>query len=98
MGRELDSLADVISFGIAPAVMAYACGMQGLYERVIWFFSWPVAYRDWRATTSPRKRSQGTGKVEYFEGTPIPTSIVLARILTVAASRNAIGTNTGSVH
>ena len=30
MGRELDSLADVISFGVAPAVLGYACGMQGL--------------------------------------------------------------------
>jgi CDP-diacylglycerol---serine O-phosphatidyltransferase len=27
-GRELDSLADVISFGIAPAVLAFAWGMQ----------------------------------------------------------------------
>ncbi len=35
MGRELDSLADVISFGVAPAVLAYAVGMQGLYDRVI---------------------------------------------------------------
>ena len=32
MGRELDSLADVISFGVAPAVIAYGCGMQGLYD------------------------------------------------------------------
>jgi CDP-diacylglycerol--serine O-phosphatidyltransferase len=29
MGRELDSLADVISFGVAPAAIAYGCGMQG---------------------------------------------------------------------
>ena len=27
-GREIDSLADVISFGIAPAVLAYAWGVQ----------------------------------------------------------------------
>jgi CDP-diacylglycerol--serine O-phosphatidyltransferase len=27
-GRELDSLADVISFGIAPAILAYAWGVQ----------------------------------------------------------------------
>src|SRR5438270_5349441 len=27
-GRELDSLADVITFGIAPAVLAYAWGIQ----------------------------------------------------------------------
>ena len=35
LGRELDSLADVISFGVAPAVIAYGCGMQGLYDRVV---------------------------------------------------------------
>ena len=35
MGRELDSLADVISFGVAPAIIAYGCGMQGLYDRVV---------------------------------------------------------------
>src|SRR2546425_367926 len=29
-GRELDSLADVISFGIAPAVLAFAWGIQFL--------------------------------------------------------------------
>src|SRR5262249_20218797 len=38
MGRELDSLADVISFGVAPAAIAYGCGMQGLYDRVVLVF------------------------------------------------------------
>jgi CDP-diacylglycerol--serine O-phosphatidyltransferase len=28
MGCELDSLADIISFGVAPAVIGYGCGMQ----------------------------------------------------------------------
>ncbi|WP_243689418.1 CDP-alcohol phosphatidyltransferase family protein [Geotalea toluenoxydans] len=28
MGRDLDSLADIVSFGVAPAVIAYGCGMQ----------------------------------------------------------------------
>jgi len=35
MGRELDSLADVISFGVAPAAIAYAAGMKGLWDVVI---------------------------------------------------------------
>ena len=30
LGRELDSLADVISFGVAPAAIAYGAGMNGL--------------------------------------------------------------------
>src|SRR6201993_1505251 len=38
MGRELDSLADVISFGVAPAAIAYGCGMQGLVDRVVLAF------------------------------------------------------------
>src|SRR5947209_16249551 len=29
-GKQFDSLADVISFGIAPAVLAYAWGVRGL--------------------------------------------------------------------
>jgi len=39
-GRELDSLADVISFGIAPAVLAYAWGMQFIDASI-----GPTAYR-----------------------------------------------------
>jgi len=31
LGRELDSLADVISFGVAPAIIAYGAGMDGLW-------------------------------------------------------------------
>jgi CDP-diacylglycerol--serine O-phosphatidyltransferase len=94
IGRELDSLADVISFGVAPAVMAYACGMQGLYDRVILvFFVACGVSRLARYNVTAEALSEGTGKVKYFEGTPIPTSIVLAGVLTVAASQNAIGSN-----
>jgi CDP-diacylglycerol--serine O-phosphatidyltransferase len=35
MGRELDSLAGVISFGVAPAAIAYGAGMNGLWDVVI---------------------------------------------------------------
>jgi CDP-diacylglycerol--serine O-phosphatidyltransferase len=94
MGRELDSLADVISFGVAPAVMAYACGLQGLYDRValVFFVACGVS-RLARYNVTADTLSGGTGKVSYFEGTPIPTSIVLACLLTVAAAQNAIGPN-----
>ena len=93
MGRELDSLADVISFGVAPAVLAYSCGMQGLYDRVILvFFVACGVSRLARYNVTAEKLSDGAGKVKYFEGTPIPTSIVLVGLLTFAASRHATGT------
>jgi CDP-diacylglycerol---serine O-phosphatidyltransferase len=92
MGRELDSLSDVISFGVAPAVMAYACGMQGLYDRAILvFFVACGVSRLARYNITAESFSEQTGKVQYFEGTPIPTSIVLVCLLTVAAYQGAIG-------
>ena len=34
LGRELDSLADVISFGVAPAALGFAAGMSGAWDWV----------------------------------------------------------------
>ena len=92
LGRELDSLADVISFGVAPAVLAYACGMQGFFDRVIlaYFVACGVS-RLARYNVTAEALSGGTGKVAYFEGTPIPTSIVLVGMLALAAYLGAIG-------
>jgi CDP-diacylglycerol--serine O-phosphatidyltransferase len=92
LGRELDSLADVISFGMAPAAVAYACGMQGFYDRVIlaYFVACGVS-RLARYNVTAEALSGGTGKVAYFEGTPIPTSIVLVAMLAVATYAGAIG-------
>jgi CDP-diacylglycerol--serine O-phosphatidyltransferase len=94
LGRELDSLADVISFGVAPAVLAYACGMQGLYDRIVLaFFVACGVSRLARYNVTAEAMSGGTGKVKYFEGTPIPTSIVLVGVLVLAASTGALRGN-----
>ncbi|MBE0614564.1 MAG: CDP-diacylglycerol--serine O-phosphatidyltransferase [Burkholderiales bacterium] len=92
MGRELDSLADVISFGVAPAVIAYGCGMQGLYDRVILaaFVACGVS-RLARYNVTAESMSDEAGKVKYFEGTPIPSSLLLVLLLFVAAWQGAVG-------
>ncbi|WP_374356727.1 CDP-diacylglycerol--serine O-phosphatidyltransferase [Chitinimonas sp.] len=92
MGRELDSLADVISFGVAPAAIAYGCGMQGLFDRVVLlFFVACGVSRLARYNVTAEKLSEGSGKVKYFEGTPIPTSILLVGILAAAVPQGALG-------
>ncbi|CAN6484303.1 unnamed protein product [Victoria cruziana] len=92
MGRELDSLADVISFGVAPAAIAYGCGMQGLYDRIVLvFFVSAGVSRLARFNITAEALSEGSGKVRYFEGTPIPTSLALVVMLWVAAAQGAIG-------
>lgn len=94
MGRELDSLADVISFGVAPAIIAYACGMQGLFDRIVlaYFVACGVS-RLARYNVTAETLSEGTGKVKYFEGTPIPTSIVLVALMALAAWLGAVREN-----
>ena len=92
MGRELDSLADVISFGVAPAVIAYGCGMQGFYDRIIlaYFVACGVS-RLARYNITAEEMSEGGDKVKYFEGTPIPTSLLLVALMFAAASQGALG-------
>jgi CDP-diacylglycerol--serine O-phosphatidyltransferase len=91
MGRELDSLADVISFGVAPALIAYGCGMQGLYDRIVlaYFVACGVS-RLARYNVTAEVLSEGQDKVKYFEGTPIPTSLLLVLLLFVAAVQGAL--------
>jgi CDP-diacylglycerol--serine O-phosphatidyltransferase len=92
MGRELDSLADVISFGVAPAIIAYGCGMQGLVDRIILvFFVACGVSRLARYNVTSEKLSDGGDKVKYFEGTPIPTSMLLVLVLAAAAWDGALG-------
>ena len=92
LGRELDSLADVISFGVAPAAIAYGCGMQGLYDRIVLvFFVACGVSRLARFNITAEALSEGGDKVKYFEGTPIPTSLVLVMVLAAAAAQGAIG-------
>jgi len=91
LGQELDSLADVISFGVAPAIIAYGCGMQGLYDRIVlvYFVACGVS-RLARYNVTAAALSEGTNKVKYFEGTPIPTSILLVAVMALAASLGAV--------
>jgi CDP-diacylglycerol---serine O-phosphatidyltransferase len=92
MGRELDSLADVISFGLAPAIIGYGCGMQGFYDRIVlaYFVACGVS-RLARYNVTADALSDGGGKVKYFEGTPIPTSLLLVMLMFAAASQGALG-------
>ena len=92
MGRELDSLADVISFGVAPAALAFAAGMRGGWDWLvlIYFVACGVS-RLARFNVTAEELSAGADKVAYFEGTPIPTSVSLVMVLAVAGWQGRIG-------
>ncbi len=92
LGRELDSLADVISFGVAPAALGFAAGLRGGWDWIalIYFVCCGVS-RLARYNVTAESLSEGGDKVAYFEGTPIPTSVILTAVLAVAAWRDRVG-------
>ena len=92
LGRELDSLADVISFGVAPASLGFAAGMTGAWDWValIYFVCCGVS-RLARYNVTAESLSAGADKVKYFEGTPIPTSVVITGVLAWAAGHGRLG-------
>jgi CDP-diacylglycerol--serine O-phosphatidyltransferase len=92
LGRELDSLSDVISFGVAPAALGFAAGMQGGWDAaaLVYFVCCGVS-RLARYNVTAEELSGASGKVKYFEGTPIPTSVVLTAVLAFAQWQGRTG-------
>jgi len=91
LGADLDSLADVVSFGVAPAVLGFTLGLRGAWDMVILaYFVVCGISRLARFNVTAEALSDESGKVKYFEGTPIPTSILIVVLLGVAFYENAI--------
>jgi CDP-diacylglycerol--serine O-phosphatidyltransferase len=86
LGADLDSLADVISFGVAPAVLGFTLGLRGGWDMLIltFFVVCGVSRLARFNVTASALADSKTGKVKYFEGTPIPTSILIVLLLGAA--------------
>ena len=85
LGADLDSLSDVISFGVAPAVLGFTLGMRGGWDMLVltYFVVCGVSRLARFNVTADALSDEKTGKVKYFEGTPIPTSVVIVLMLGV---------------
>jgi CDP-diacylglycerol--serine O-phosphatidyltransferase len=85
IGADLDSLADVISFGLAPAAIGFGVGMRGGWDVVIllYFVACGISRLARFNATAEALEDKATGKVKYFEGTPIPTSVLIVVFLAV---------------
>jgi CDP-diacylglycerol--serine O-phosphatidyltransferase len=86
LGGDLDSLADVISFGVAPAVLGFTVGLRGGWDIACLTFMvvCGVSRLARFNVTSAALADATTGKVKYFEGTPIPTSLAIVALLAAA--------------
>lgn len=83
MGQELDSLADLVSFGVSPAACAFAMGIRTPLDHLLLTFFilcglTRLARFNVTVSVLPKDAS---GKSKYFEGTPIPTSLAIVSLM-----------------
>lgn len=92
LGGDLDSLADIVSFGVAPAALGFTLGLRGGWDAVVlaYFVVCGIA-RLARYNVTAAAMSDERGKVPYFEGTPIPTSLAIVLLLFVLWQLDLLG-------
>src|SRR6478752_1129735 len=80
LGQELDSLADVVSFGVAPAAMAFAAGLRGEGDALclMYFVACGIS-RLARYNVTAATLSAGTGKVRYLRACRSPAACCSSR-------------------
>ena len=95
LGADLDSLADIVSFGVAPAVIGFTLGLRGFWDIVCltYFVCCGISRLARFNVTSASLTNVETGKVKYFEGTPIPTSVFLVILMAVIYRMGLTGEN-----
>ncbi|KAI0157084.1 CDP-diacylglycerol--serine O-phosphatidyltransferase [Hypoxylon sp. FL1284] len=85
MGQELDSLADLISFGLAPACVAFSLGLRTTLDHVlltVFVLCGLTRLARFNVTASSGDiPKDASGKASYFEGTPIPTTLGLDALM-----------------
>ncbi len=100
-GKEIDSLSDVISFGIAPAILAYLWGVQFLIGALpaandhltragkmiafLFLLSGSARLARFNVQKNPKPKNPGRPNRKYFVGLPIPASAALIAAIVYAA-------------
>src|ERR1700674_813725 len=97
-GREMDSLADVITFGIAPAVLAFTWGVQFVQpggfmpdHRAGYFFAFlfllcgAARLARFNVQTNPIPKNPGRADRKYFVGLPIPAAAAIVAAVVYAS-------------
>lgn len=103
-GKDLDSLADVTSFSVASAVLAFTLGCRGAIDVLILVFFICCGIgrlARFNATAAALSANTKTGKVSHFDGFPVPTSILLVLLMAGLHSADMMGADRilfGSYH
>ncbi|KAL7424665.1 CDP-diacylglycerol-serine O-phosphatidyltransferase [Cryptotrichosporon argae] len=89
LGQEMDSLADLVSFGVAPATLAFVLGLRTPLDALalVLFVSAGLARLARFNATVALIPADASGKSKYFEGLPIPSSLALTATMAFWVSK-----------
>src|SRR5215471_9863300 len=106
-GREMDSLADVVTFGMAPAVLAFAWGVQfidaegklreqifnaGYFIAFVFLLCCACRLARFNIQKNPIPKTPGRPDRKYFVGLPIPAAAGMVGAIVFAADGEPITT------
>jgi CDP-diacylglycerol--serine O-phosphatidyltransferase len=89
-GKEYDSLADMVAFGVAPAIVAYQWGVARLFEygsvwgRLGWLATF--FYAVCAALRLARFNTRDSADKNFFEGLPSPSAAAIVSAFIWSAS------------
>jgi len=77
-GIQIDSLCDLIAFGVLPSCIGHACGVRGLGMAVLMFYTLAALIRLGYFNVTEQKRQQESSENrKFFEGLPVTWSAVI---------------------
>ena len=92
LGSELDSLVDIVSFGVAPAAIGFAVGLRGGWDVIPLLFLVACAIgRLARYNVTSAALADESGKVRYFEGIPVTGSLLVVAVLAASVLTGHLG-------
>ncbi|KAM9902846.1 hypothetical protein OXX69_008151 [Metschnikowia pulcherrima] len=92
MGQELDSLADLISFSVSPAIIAFSIGFRSTVDVLIlsyWILCGLLRLARFNISTNNIPKDSH-GKSQYFEGLPVPSNLSWVAVMSVLVYKNKI--------
>lgn len=105
-GREMDSLADVITFGLAPAVLAFVWGVffvngdaaplrqhvhtAGYFLAFLFLLCGALRLARFNVQTNPVLKNPGRPDRKYFAGLPIPAAAGMVAAVVYAGGFGAL--------
>lgn len=95
MGQELDSLADLISFGVSPGAIAFSIGFSTTLDVLFltfWVLCGLTRLARFNISTNNIPKDKH-GKAQYFEGLPIPSNLFWVGVMSFMVWKDYIHDN-----